>query len=99
MKRKLIPFLLFTLIALCVKPAFGQTTYVWSGPSSGSWNTPGNWKVNGTTQTLLYPGVNPLITNDIAQIPAASSVTTVTITGTHTIGQIQNGGWNTAGMA
>ena len=101
LKKRIFTLLLALSALLFVTSSLAQTTYVWSGPAAGgTWNTPGNWKVGGITQILNYPGSNILVTNDIASIPTNnSSVTTLTYTGTHTIGQIVTTGYSTNSIA
>jgi hypothetical protein len=97
MKLKEYVLIIVFALSFCCKDATAQTTYVWQGGTSGSWNTPANWKVGGVTQTTNYPGSNGSVTNDIAQIPTGSTAINITYTGTHTIGQLQTTGYSYAG--
>jgi len=96
--KKLFTILLVLPALLCSTRALAQTTYVWSGGTSNTWNTPGNWKVGGVTQILNYPGSNILVTNDIAQIPTGSTAINISYAGTHTIGQLQTTNYAAAGV-
>jgi hypothetical protein len=99
-KKKVFTLFLILALFLCFTRAKAQTTYVWQGGTSSTWNTPGNWNVGGVTQILNYPGSNILVTNDIASIPTSNAaVTTITYTGTHTIGQIVTTGYSTNSIA
>ena len=44
----------FTTGALTV----GAATFDWIGAVNTDWTNPGNWSVNGVTQTSVYPGMN-----------------------------------------
>ncbi len=72
--EKLSKIFLFFCILQCLSlsKTFAATTYDWTGAAGTSWNTPGNWKVGGTVQTINYPGV---LSTDIAQISVNNTFT------------------------
>jgi len=64
-------FIACILQCLLIPEAHSATTYDWTGATSSSWTTPGNWKVGGVTQTTNYPGVS---STDIAQIGVSNTI-------------------------
>ena len=69
--KKIHKTALFICLLQCLSllRTYAATTYDWTGATSTDWNTPGNWKVGGVTQTTNYPGTS---VTDIAQIGVAN---------------------------
>lgn len=87
-------FLLICIFFGYAEVAEAQTTYLWRGGSSGSWETPSNWSVGGVTQTANYPGKSA--SNDIAQINTSN--VTITVSASHTIYQLQSTNYAVSGI-
>jgi hypothetical protein len=63
----LIKVCLLQFLLVFTLNSFGATTYDWTGISSSSWTTPGNWSIGGVSQTINYPGSGGS-TTDIVRI-------------------------------
>lgn len=75
LKAQLLKVILLVLgIIFFADNCFAAITYDWTGGSSTSWTTPGNWKVGGVTQVVNYPG--SLSSTDIAQFGVNINFTT-----------------------
>jgi autotransporter-associated beta strand protein len=67
--------------------ASAQSTYVWTGATSGDWNTASNWNPNGIPGGSAAQGGNP---EDIAEFDSASR-TSVTVSQSVELGAISFG--------
>ncbi|MFI5162603.1 MAG: MBG domain-containing protein, partial [Sphingobacteriales bacterium] len=54
--------------------ATGSNAFDWSGATSTAWNIPGNWQVNGVTQTTIYPG--SVSTTDVVRVGVNTAIPT-----------------------
>ncbi|MGZ3811034.1 MAG: T9SS type A sorting domain-containing protein [Mucilaginibacter sp.] len=88
----LIKTLLLSCILFCLNfsESLAAPTYDWTGASSAAWNTPGNWKVGGVTQTTNYPGSSA--STDIVRIGVNDTFTNQPVlSGSTTIGSLTIG--------
>ncbi|HEX4479592.1 MAG TPA: autotransporter-associated beta strand repeat-containing protein, partial [Rudaea sp.] len=72
------------VLQLAAHVAHAQSTYVWTGATSGDWNTPTNWTPNGVPGGTLAQGGN---TEDIAEFDS-SSRTTITFSASVELGAV-----------